>query len=387
MNKIILGTVITYFLIIINGCNTVNKDAYSIDFIDYDIKYEIDIDNDGRSDSVKVFIDADNYIGLEVNNQKEIIGYSEEGVKSVLIHDNKGNYCVGIPIHYYNDTMISKFYGLNKDAIVYKSTVNGYVKSAYQNLGLYVKDRKYIIGFQNTTGRYLINPDLSLTLEGNYAVNDFKHTLIKELKAYKYNDQTDVYEIHTYQQGEVLDLYETDMRNLIYFKTKNGSKGYINLTKDDYDIPAGEFYIGDERLVDYFKALSLCDFMYIPVDKYPAFIRTIFFPDDKNITVKSMGNVCQVEDGIYFLYQGRLMHMDNEGKAVKEAYSNQQSILGIMKNNLDIFLCYENISALYKINENPNFSVEEVTQMVNGEGKALDERKKAYEKCCEKIKK
>lgn len=33
-----------------------------------------------------------------------------------------------------------------------------------------------------------------------------------------------------------------------------------------------------------------------------------------------------------------------------------------------------------KINENPNFSAEEVTQMVN-------ERKKVYEKCCEKIKK
>ena len=254
MNKIILGTVIIYFLIIMNGCNTVNKEAYSIDFIDYDIKYEIDIDNDGRSDSLRVFIDADDCIVLEVNNQKEIIGYSEEGVKSVLIHDNKGNYCVGVPIHYDNDTMISKFYGLNKGAIVYKSTVNGYVKSAYQNLGLYVEDRKYIIGFQNTKGRYLINTDLSLTLEGNYAVNDFKHTLVKELKAYKYNDQTDVYEIHTYQQGEVLDLYETDMRNLIYFKTKNGAKGYINAIKDDYDIHAGEFCIGDKRLFDYFNA-------------------------------------------------------------------------------------------------------------------------------------
>ena len=254
MNKIILGTVIIYLLIIMNGCNTVNKEGYSIDFIDYDIKYEIDIYNDGKPDSLRVFIDADDYIGLEVNNQKEIIGYSEEGVKSVLIHDNKGNYCVGIAIHYDNDTMISKFYEFNKDAIVYKSTVNGYVKSAYQNLGLYVEDRKYIIGFQNTTGRYLINPDLSLTLEGNYTVNDFNHTLVKELKAYKYNDKTDTYEIHTYQQGEVLYLYETDMRNLIYFKTKNGAKGYINATKDDYDIPAGEFYIGDERLVDYFKA-------------------------------------------------------------------------------------------------------------------------------------
>ena len=133
MNKIIFGTVIIYFLIIMNGCNTVNKEAYSIDFIDYDIKYEIDIDNDGKPDSVGVFIAADDYIELEVNNQKEIVGYSEEGVKSVLINDNRGNYFIGIAIHYDNDTRISKFYRLNKGAIVYKSTVNGYVKSAYQN--------------------------------------------------------------------------------------------------------------------------------------------------------------------------------------------------------------------------------------------------------------
>ena len=46
-------------------------------------------------------------------------------------------------------------------------------------------------------------------------------------------------------------------------------------------------------------ALSLCDFMYIPADKYPAVIRKKFFTDNKNITVKSMGNVCQVEDGIF----------------------------------------------------------------------------------------
>lgn len=40
-----------------------------------------------------------------------------------------------------------------------------------------------------------------------------------------------------------------------------------------------------------------------------------------------------------------------------------------------------------KINEDPDFSVEEVTKIVNGGDKILDERKKAYEKCCEKIKK
>lgn len=85
MNKIIPRTVIMYFLIIMNACNIVSKEGYSIDFIDNDIKYEIDIDNDGKPDSLRVFIDADDYIRLEVNNQKEIIGYSEEGVKSVLI--------------------------------------------------------------------------------------------------------------------------------------------------------------------------------------------------------------------------------------------------------------------------------------------------------------
>ena len=262
MNKISLIPIIICFLIITDACsiykkrdivNVINKEGYIINFIDYNMKYEIDIDNDGVMDSVRVFINEDNYTGLEVNNQREIIGYSEEGVKSVLINDAHGNYCIGISIHYVNDTRISKFYSLNKDSIIYKSTLNGHLKSAYQNLGLYVEDRKYIIGFQNTTGIYLINPDLNLTLEGNYAINDFKHTLVKELGAYRYNDKTASYEIAVYQQGEVLYLYETDMQHLIYFKTDNGDKGYINATKDYYDIPAGEFYIGDERLVDYFN--------------------------------------------------------------------------------------------------------------------------------------
>ena len=50
-----------------------------------------------------------------------------------------------------------------------------------------------------------------------------------------------------------------------------------------------------------------------------------------------MGNVCQVKDGIYFLYQGRLMYMDNEGKAVDTVYSGSNYIGSIMENNSDIF--------------------------------------------------
>ena len=99
-------------------------------------------------------------------------------------------------------------------------------------------------------------------------------------------------------------------------------------------------------------ALSLCDFMYIRADKYPAFIRTIFFPDDKNITVKSMGNVCQVEDGIYFLYQGRLMHMDNEGKAVDTVYSGSNYIGSIMENNSDIFFFCKDVLGICKMSRN-----------------------------------
>ena len=45
-----------------------------------------------------------------------------------------------------------------------------------------MENRKYIVGFQNTKGIYLINPDLNPSLEGSYTVNDFKHTLVKELK-------------------------------------------------------------------------------------------------------------------------------------------------------------------------------------------------------------
>ena len=99
-------------------------------------------------------------------------------------------------------------------------------------------------------------------------------------------------------------------------------------------------------------ALSLCDFMYIPADKYPAVIRKKNFTDNKNITVKSMGNVCQVEDGIYLIYEGRLMYMDNEGNIVETMKSDVQPIWGIMKSNSDIFCVKEDPSVLYKIDTN-----------------------------------
>ena len=41
-------------------------------------------------------------------------------------------------------------------------------------------------------GIYLINSDLNIISEGNYVTNDSKHTLVKELKAYKYNDKPPV---------------------------------------------------------------------------------------------------------------------------------------------------------------------------------------------------
>ena len=71
--------IIILLLFIINSCsihkkditNEINKEGYAVNFIEYDKKYEIDIDNDGETDSVKVFIDADGYISVEVNNHKK----------------------------------------------------------------------------------------------------------------------------------------------------------------------------------------------------------------------------------------------------------------------------------------------------------------------------
>ena len=53
MNKIRWITVSILFLFIINSCsiykkdiaNEINKDGYAVNFIEYDKKYEIDIDN------------------------------------------------------------------------------------------------------------------------------------------------------------------------------------------------------------------------------------------------------------------------------------------------------------------------------------------------------
>ena len=116
MNKIRLISVSIFFLLILNGCSIykkgtdANKAEYSINFIEYNKKYKIDIDNDGETDSVKVFIDEDGCIWVEVNNQKNAIGYGEKGIKSTIISDNNGNYCIGIAIHYDNDARISELF-------------------------------------------------------------------------------------------------------------------------------------------------------------------------------------------------------------------------------------------------------------------------------------
>ena len=73
---------IILLLFIITSCsiykkditNEINKEGYAVNFIEYDKKYEIDIDNDGKKDSVKVFTSTDGYISVEVNNHKKTIG-------------------------------------------------------------------------------------------------------------------------------------------------------------------------------------------------------------------------------------------------------------------------------------------------------------------------
>ena len=230
--------------------SSTDEEGYNIKFIDYDMTYEIDIANDGIMDQVSVIVDKDRYAYLILNEEKKYVCYSASCVESVLISDNEGNYCIGIAENGDNDIMGTIFYDLKKDGIAYKESLGGHIKKAYKNLGLYVEDRRYIIGFQTTTDLYLINTDFSLSNgERNCTISTSGNTLVKNMAAYKYNEETGKYEISTYKAGEVIYVYETDMKNIIYFRTKDNEKGYMYVIKSEEDY---EFYIGDERLVDYF---------------------------------------------------------------------------------------------------------------------------------------
>ena len=100
--------------------------------------------------------------------------------------------------------------------------------------------------------------------------------------------------------------------------------------------------------------LSLCDFMYIPADKYPNIIRKMFFHDNEKVTVRSIGRVCQTKEGIYFLYRGRLMYMNSVGTEVKEVVSDWQQIEGIMRIENDVFCVLRDKLGLYKISASSN---------------------------------
>lgn len=55
--------------------------------------------------------------------------------------------------------------------------------------------------------------------------------------------------VHISKEKSYIYIYKMDMQHLIYLKMDNGEKGYINSIKDNYDITAVEFYIGDERFI------------------------------------------------------------------------------------------------------------------------------------------
>ena len=112
--------------------------------------------------------------------------------------------------------------------------------------------------------------------------------------------------------------------------------------------------------------LSLCDFMYIPADKYPNIIRKMFFHDNEKVTVRSIGRVCQTKEGIYFLYRGRLMYMNSVGTEVKEVASDWQPIEGIMIIENNIFCIFRDKLGLYEISMSSN------NDYVEGKGNIIE---------------
>lgn len=92
------------------------------------------------------------------------------------------------------------------------------------------------------------------------------------------------------------------------------------------------------------------NFMYVSADKH--WLKGKIADQDDNTGGKSIKKVEQGENVEYFVYKDRLISIEDTDDKVKE-------------------IC--------KL-PNPDFSVEEVTKIVNGGDNALDERKKAYKK-------
>ena len=90
------------------------------------------------------------------------------------------------------------------------------------------------------------------------------------------------------------------------------------------------------------------DFMYVSADKH--WQKEKIADNDAGEGGKKLNKVVQGEDGTYFVYENRLMYMENENAKIKEICKMQRNISGILVKDKNIFLREESGNSIYKLN-------------------------------------
>ena len=120
-----------------------------------------------------------------------------------------------------------------------------------------------------------------------------------------------------------------------------------------------------------FYTLPNIDSMYISSDTYKQ--KNKSNQDGKN-GVKVISKVEQSENGIYFVYKGRLMYMENSDGNINEICKIPSEIVGVLAKDNTVFLreC-DDIASIYKVNSNG-----EIVKFANDSGKMYMEGENIY---------
>ena len=120
-----------------------------------------------------------------------------------------------------------------------------------------------------------------------------------------------------------------------------------------------------------FYTLPKIDSMYISSDTYKQ--KNKSNQDGKN-GVKVISKVEQSENGIYFVYKGRLMYMENSDGNINEICKIPSEIVGVLAKDNTVFLreC-DNVASIYKVNANG-----EIVKIANDSGKMYMEGENIY---------
>ena len=121
-----------------------------------------------------------------------------------------------------------------------------------------------------------------------------------------------------------------------------------------------------------FFVLPRLDFMYVPAGKH--WLKEKIADQDNNTGAKTILKVEQGENGEYFVYENRLLYIDNKEGKVSEICEISEQILGVLMKENSIFLIEDDSPFIYKIAQDGM-----KTKIIDNSGATYMEGKHIYE--------